>query len=342
VKTWCLAATVRRVVTLNRRPAGRLRQRRVLKVALPLLVTPFPVWALARVLGLERGMPAVQLMAFTPYVAAAAVPVAAVALATRRWVAGAAATIASIALVAVVAPRALADGSPLPAGRTLRVVSANMLAGAGDERAIVDLVQRLNADVLALQEFTPGLKQRLEDAGIAELLPYAAAYPQPGVEGSGLYSRHPLRDPGVRVHRGGFTQAHATVLVPGGPAVEFESVHPMAPAGPGLMRNWKDNLTDQPSATPDGPIHVLAGDFNATLDHAALRRLIDTCYRDAASVVGAGLHATWPYDEKWFIPGVTLDRVLADKRVGVRAAGPYRVPGSDHKAFYAELVLPPA
>jgi hypothetical protein len=34
--------------------------------------------------------------------------------------------------------------------------------------------------------------------------------------------------------------------------------------------------------------------------------------------------------------------VLADRRVGVRAARPYRVKGSDHKALYAELVLPRA
>jgi SAM-dependent methyltransferase len=37
---------------------------------------------------------------------------------------------------------------------------------------------------------------------------------------------------------------------------------------------------------------------------------------------------------------VTLDRVLVDKRVGVRTARTYRVPGSDHKAIYAALVLP--
>jgi endonuclease/exonuclease/phosphatase (EEP) superfamily protein YafD len=56
--------------------------------------------------------------------------------------------------------------------------------------------------------------------------------------------------------------------------------------------------------------------------------------------VGSGVRPTWPYDEKWFIPGVALDHVLADRRVGVRAARPYRIPGSDHRAVYAELTLP--
>ena len=42
-------------------------------------------------------------------------------------------------------------------------------------------------------------------------------------------------------------------------------------------------------------MRLLVGDFNATLDHAALRRLLDTGYRDAASVVGQGMTPTcWP------------------------------------------------
>jgi endonuclease/exonuclease/phosphatase (EEP) superfamily protein YafD len=118
-------------------------------------------------------------------------------------------------------------------------------------------------------------------------------------------------------------------------------VHPEAPESLALTPKWKRDLGDQPTTSPDGPIHVLAGDFNSTLDHAALRRLIASGYRDCADVVGSGLASTWPYDNTWYIPGVTLDRVLADRRVGVRAAHTYRIPGSDHRAFFAELVLPP-
>ena len=58
---------------------------RALTVALWLLAVPCLGWAVVRLFGLERGFPVVQLMAFTPYVAAAAVVVAAVALVTRRW-----------------------------------------------------------------------------------------------------------------------------------------------------------------------------------------------------------------------------------------------------------------
>jgi endonuclease/exonuclease/phosphatase (EEP) superfamily protein YafD len=310
-------------------------------------VTPFVGWALVRRTGLKRGWPTVQLIAFTPYAAGAAVVVAVGLLLARRRVAGAAsagvvASVAALALVAVLLPRVLADGGALPTGPTLRVLSTNLLAGSGDERAVLDLVRRWKVDVLAVQEFTPADAAGLATAGVDGVLPHRAAYPRPGVTGSALYSRHPVRDGGLRVHRGGFTQAYATVLAPGAPPVEVESVHPTAPSSRQAMPHWVDDYAAQPPATPNGPIRILAGDFNATLDHAVLRRLIDTGYRDAAEVVGAGFRPTWPYDEKWYLPGVTIDRVLADRRVGVRAVEVFRIPGSDHRACYAELVLPPA
>jgi endonuclease/exonuclease/phosphatase (EEP) superfamily protein YafD len=222
----------------------------------------------------------------------------------------------------------------------VRVLSTNLLAGSGDERAVLDLARRLRVDLLAMQEFTPDDAAGLDAGGVRDALPYRAAHPQPGVVGSALYSRYPLTGTGVRVHGSGFTQSQATINVPGAPPVSVESVHPVAPAAPEAMKHWANELRDQPAATVRGPVRVLLGDFNATLDHAELRRLIGTGYRDAASVVGAGLRPTWPYDEKWYVPGVTLDRVLVDPRVGVRGVRIYPIPGGDHRAVFAELVLP--
>jgi endonuclease/exonuclease/phosphatase family metal-dependent hydrolase len=85
-------------------------------------------------------------------------------------------------------------------------------------------------------------------------------------------------------------------------------------------------------------VRILAGDFNATLDHARLRRLIDTGYRDAADQLGEGLHPTFPIGQR--MPPITLDHVLADRRVGIRSFVARRVPRSDHRAVRAELVLP--
>jgi endonuclease/exonuclease/phosphatase family metal-dependent hydrolase len=84
---------------------------------------------------------------------------------------------------------------------------------------------------------------------------------------------------------------------------------------------------------------LLLGDFNATLDHAPLRRLIGSGYRDAADTVGAGLSPTWPADS---LPVVALDHVLADARIGVGAVSTHPVPDTDHRALAATLILPVA
>lgn len=57
---------------------------------------------------------------------------------------------------------------------------------------------------------------------------------------------------------------------------------------------------------------------------------------------GTGLRTSWPsYGRRLTLP-VTLDRVLADHRIGVTAARPYLIAGTDHRAAYAELVIPRA
>jgi len=132
--------------------------------------------------------------------------------------------------------------------------------------------------------------------------------------------------------------AAAATRIRGGPMVQLLAVHPAAP-DPGSVDEWRDDLNALPDAEPHGRVHVLAGDFNATLDHAELRQLIGTGYEDAASVVGAGLHGTWPEGRK-VPPAVVIDHVLADKRVGVRAVSVHTIPSTDHRAVFAELVLP--
>jgi endonuclease/exonuclease/phosphatase family metal-dependent hydrolase len=88
----------------------------------------------------------------------------------------------------------------------------------------------------------------------------------------------------------------------------------------------------------DGPLRVILGDFNATLDHAAFRDLLDDGYVDAADATGDGLAPTWsggPLN----LP-ITIDHVVLDARLGVRATSVHTIAGSDHRAVVAELVLP--
>ncbi|RIV40926.1 endonuclease/exonuclease/phosphatase family protein [Micromonospora radicis] len=308
-----------------------------------LAVAPGVGWAVARLVGLDRG-PLVQLLAFTPYAAVGSLAPLLLALALRRRRPAVVAALTTAVLLAVVVPRALPAAQPSVSGPVVRLLTANLLAGAADATTVVDLVRAERVDVLVVQEFTPSAQAELDRLGLDRLMPYRQLNPVVGTPGSGLYARHPIARGGIRQLRGGwgFTQAYATVRVPGAPEVRVESAHPAAPYALDQTGYWRTDLAAQPPATPDGPLSVLAGDFNATLDHAPLRALLDTGYVDAAAAVGAGLAGTWgPYDGD-LIPPVTIDHVLVDRRIAVRALTVHGLPGSDHRMLLAELRLPAA
>ncbi|QOC94880.1 endonuclease/exonuclease/phosphatase family protein [Micromonospora craniellae] len=306
-----------------------------------LAVAPGAGWAVVRLAGLDRG-PLVQALAFTPYaVLGSLLPLVLAVALRRRWPAAVAA-VTTATLLAVVVPRALPSPQPAADGPALRVLTANLLAGAADLRVIAALVRDARVDVLAVQEFTPAAQAELDRLGLTDLLPHQQLNPVEGTGGSGLYARYPTGDGGVRQLAGGlrFTQAYATVAVPGAPAVRVESVHPAAPYAVDQVPGWREDLAAQPAATPDGPLSILAGDFNATLDHGPLRALLRTGYADAAASVGAGLTGTWgPYDGDP-IPPVAIDHVLVDHRIAVRAVTVHPLPGSDHRMILADLQLP--
>ncbi|MER7889510.1 endonuclease/exonuclease/phosphatase family protein [Micromonospora sp. NPDC094482] len=322
------------------RPADS-RRRRAVDALCWLAVTPAAIWAGLRLAGLDRG-PLVQALAFTPYVAAWSLAPVVLALALRRRWPALVAAVAAVALLGVVAPRALGSAPPPARGPTVRLLTANLLAGAADPAALVDLVRRHRVDVLVVQEFTPGAQADLDRLGLDRLLPHRQLNPLVGTPGSGLYARFPISDAGVRSNRGGwgFTQAYGTLTVPGAPPVRVESAHPSAPYAVDQVGFWRADLAAQPPATPDGTLRILAGDFNATLDHAPLRALLGTGYVDAADATGQGLVGTWgPYDGD-LIPPVTIDHVLVDRRIAAQAVEVRPLAGSDHRPVLATLRLP--
>ena len=316
-------------------------------------------WTVIRLGGFDRGFPLVQVVAFTPYAALVALVVTGAAAASGRWAAAVAIAAVAVALAAVVVPRAVPSRRPAGAGQAtqrsdragqrsagagqrLRVLTANLLNGTADAAVLVAHVKVDDVDVLAVQEFTAEALAALDAAGIGELLPYRAVNPVARCQGSGVFSRHPLGPVEVRVHQCGHTQAAATLTLPGepGPTVVVESAHTCAPFR-GKTGCWEQNVANQPTPARDGPVRVLLGDFNATLDHVALRRLLATGYRDAAAERGTGLLPTWPF-RGMLAPWITIDHVFVDRRMAVAACTTRRLAGSDHRGLLAELILPAA
>jgi endonuclease/exonuclease/phosphatase (EEP) superfamily protein YafD len=155
--------------------------------------------------------------------------------------------------------------------------------------------------------------------------------------GSAVYAR--VRLERARPVAAGQTVTAARLRLPGAPPAEVLSVHPRVPRREASMDEWRADLRALPPATPRGDVLILAGDFNATLDHAEFRRVVARGYEDAADEMGHGLRATWPANGRRTLP-VTIDHVLADERCGVRELEVIPLRGSDHRAVLAELVLP--
>ncbi|NIH66780.1 endonuclease/exonuclease/phosphatase family protein [Modestobacter marinus] len=321
---------------MSRRPLPRRRWTPTV------VAVPWAVAAALRLTGTERGFPLVPALAFTPYVAATSVLPLATALVSRsRGAAWLAAASAAALAAAVSRPTTPPPPAARPEGPRLRVVSANMLHGRADAAALVALAADQDADVLALMEVTPEAVSALLDAGVADLLPSAHVVPagegQPAGAGGALWTRLEIR--GRTVVPGRFGQPAARLAVPGAPDVELTAVHTHPPtSSPAQVASWTADLRLLPDPEPE-VLRVLAGDFNATPDHAAFRRLLRRGWVDAATAVGAPRRATW-WPMRMPHPRLTLDHVLVDPRIAVHGLTVVHVPGTDHRALVADLRLP--
>lgn len=299
------------------------------------------VWSVVRLTGADEirvlARPLVPVLAFTPYAALASIVPAACAAALRHWRTFAVAAALAGTFALAVLPRAVGDSATPATGPLLRVLTANMRFGHADPHVLVGLTRRLRVDVLSLQEFTTQSDAALGRAGLSVLLPYKIADPIGGALGSALFARHPLRAlPISNVAAVGLAMPRA-MLEERGVRVELMAVHMAKPLGRKGVTQWTSGLATVPVSRPGGPVQIVAGDFNSTVDDARLRRVIGGGYVDAASATGAGLVPTF-HQRPW--PSITIDHVLVDARCAVRRVSVYDLPRSDHRAVFTELRLP--
>jgi endonuclease/exonuclease/phosphatase (EEP) superfamily protein YafD len=307
------------------------------------LLAPWLVWAVVRVFALEGHLErhAYAVIAFTPWAGLTALLPLVVALALRRWVVAAAAAVVVAAFAAVLLPRAL--GGPRPSiddPVALRIATINVRKGAADPAAVVAMVRRSGVSILSVVELTPEEVARLDRAGLRRLLPHRLLDDAPDAGGTGLYAREPLHrlpaHPALRNHNGA---PRGRLRVPGGPVLDVQALHAPPPQH-GSLPVWKSILGGLPLPSGGRPLPILIGDFNATLDHAALRRLVgDGGYVDAADAAGQGLRMTYPADRS-FPALIAIDHVLVDPRIAVRRLDVVDIAGTDHRGLVAALELP--
>jgi endonuclease/exonuclease/phosphatase (EEP) superfamily protein YafD len=316
------------------------RRRGFVTFLLILFALGFLAYGVARVISVDDFVDNEALaaaMALTPYVIAGCLLLAIVSFVLRRRVLALLVLVLVLSLSALLGPRVLSEEQPQVDGPRLRVMAANLYLGHADARAIVNLVRQQQIDVLTMPELTPTEVSALDSAGLAEVLPYREFDDRPGGDGSGVAANVPLRKL-ILMPETVLSQPSVVLDLPGRNDVELTAVHVQPPLSNSEVRTWRGELRELPKATPDDRVRILAGDFNATLDHAAFRDLVDRGYADAGEESGDGLAPTWSSLPTG--PPITIDHIVVDARCAISSYAVHDLPGSDHNAIIAEVVLP--
>jgi endonuclease/exonuclease/phosphatase (EEP) superfamily protein YafD len=229
-----------------------------------------------------------------------------------------------------------------PGGRSLVVMNANLYEARADIPSLMRTVAEQHVDVLVTEEIDRWRHTLLERAGAERLLPYTAGATKDGSTSTYVFSKYPISN--VRDLQLGYGGYVMTLAAPTGD-VTLLAVHPYRTLGSGSA-GWRRDLAtiDRTVHGTDGPI-IAAGDFNATLDHAPFRAILDGGVGDATDRAGSGWLRTWPSDGQRHMLGLPvpplfqLDHVLVTADVGVRRTWTEPIEGSDHRALLADLTL---
>jgi endonuclease/exonuclease/phosphatase (EEP) superfamily protein YafD len=229
-------------------------------------------------------------------------------------------------------------GSHASGPSDLTVMTSNLHLGQADPAAVAAIAAHEAADVVVLEEVTPQEMQAL--TGLRASYPYVAGGAAPWAYGTVVLSRFPLSEVlQLHVSKGAWLMRVAAQR-----PFWLIAVHTAQPLT--AYPDWAPDHDALLAAVRrlDGPL-VLAGDFNATLDHRPMRQLLAAGLSDAARQSNAGWQATWPADERsgrlvpFGLGLMTLDHVLFSADFSAVSTSTHEVPRSDHRALVARLAL---
>jgi endonuclease/exonuclease/phosphatase (EEP) superfamily protein YafD len=229
--------------------------------------------------------------------------------------------------------------TPVPAGgHPLTVAAFNTYSGGADVAEVAALIRDERPDLVSLVEASTTFRSKL--APLVEPLGYhlVTAVGEPDGDLGGVTAVVADRLGDVRSSTYTATPFPRVELEGGGLGeLRFVAFHTLAPRR-GDVPQWRSdvNLVSQWCAGPQPAI--IAGDFNATLDHSVFRSAMAGC-GDAAAQRGHGLTPTWPtWLPAWL--GPQIDHVLATDPIVAETFEVRDIAGSDHRAVLTRLRIP--
>jgi endonuclease/exonuclease/phosphatase family metal-dependent hydrolase len=223
-----------------------------------------------------------------------------------------------------------ANPPPAEGAERLVVMTANLRLGEADGIEVVRTASAEEVDLLVLEEVTPAVLADMDRAGLDDLLPHRIGEAGSMATGTMAFARSELTEPARRPTALGswsFRMGDLGVF----------AVHPTYPVdGAGWRREQAEIVDAVTEAEPD----LVLGDFNATVDHASLRRLADRGWRDAGELANTGWQPTWPAGGRYDLlrlPFAQIDHVLVGPRLAALDMHTVGISGSDHRAVVAQV-----
>ncbi|WAZ27147.1 endonuclease/exonuclease/phosphatase family protein [Streptomyces cinnabarinus] len=319
---------------VEERAEARADGRRFLAWCAGLLLAGVSVVLGCRAADTDGITPVPQLLAFLPWLLAPTGLALACALLARWWTGLVWGVVALGLLAWFIEPYGRTGGPEGPPVASLRVLVSNVEFGQATD-ALIAAVRRERPDVVFVAECEQTCDARLKE-NLGADYPHREGEAAAGSDGSLILSRFPLR---------GTDGVPGTMRMPGaiadvrGHAVRLQLAHAMPPL-PGQVDVWRRELGGLRdfAAEDDSTPTILAGDFNASQDHAAFRGILDTGLRDAARLTDASRTPTWPSRTSPTL-GVQIDHVLLSRDFSARGVRFLDLPDTDHRAVLADITL---
>ncbi len=304
-----------------------------------LLLVPSVV-AACRAADTDGVTPVPQLLAFLPWLllpAGAALLLAVLG----RWRTGMVWAVAVLAVTGwYVRPydTGLTDNPPGPVVARLTVLTSNVEFGNATGELLA-AIRREEPDLVFVQECDPSCSRALAAELSRTDYPHRNVIEGDAASGSAILSKHPLRPAAGIPTR---LAMPGSVVVLDDREINLQLAHPLPPI-PSGVDDWRQDLRQmrtyaKGAAATDRPT-LIAGDFNATQDHAAFRRILDAGgLRDSATLAGAAHTPTWPTSVRRPL-GTQIDHVLISKEFSVRKVRFLELENTDHRSLLVELEL---
>ncbi|MBR6440299.1 MAG: endonuclease/exonuclease/phosphatase family protein [Aeriscardovia sp.] len=308
--------------------------------------------------GTDSKRPLTELIALSPYAAAAELLIAIVSYGSGNWGCG---ILGSIFLLwEAWFLRAYFFGKRRKAPeKLLTVMTLNCRYGRADAGAIEEFAEKEGVDVLALQEVSPDLQEK---AALFPRFPYQVSGGESEDDNGGFNMVL------SRIRPAESLRSTVDIAAARCPAMKFDfdgetllvaSVHPKSPHRGGDFWGWGVNhlasflsylgkSVKMPKRCPRLPVPeplpkkeadfvAVMGDMNSSIDLPSFRAVLKSGMKDSSMDVHTGLHPTFPATWKGWHQTLELDHVLHSPGIRSYCVKTKKIAGTDHLALVSRL-----